>query len=121
MKKVVRYQCEWCGGEFKTPDRHICKWAPESHNCLSCVHRGKFVEGRKGQVHPFTGECLEDPIPNAFECAACPGCCGEGGWNDFHPDWGATSINRDKHCSNWKLIDGYKGKQTFKEIEEKRR
>jgi len=36
MKKVTRYQCEFCGKEFRTPDRHECKKNPTLKNCFSC-------------------------------------------------------------------------------------
>lgn len=40
------------------------------------------------------------------------------GWNDFN--CGAVAA-AEHGCPDWKPIEGYKGKETFKEIESKRR
>lgn len=115
MKKVVRYQCEWCGKEFRTPDRHQCKWDPKWKNCLSCANRGKFVKGEapRASLDGWEG----DGISNGFECAV-HGESGQGGWNDF--DCGAVSC-AVLGCPDWKKIKGYNGKETFKKIESERR
>gem|GEM_PF-3207114 len=34
MKQVIRYQCEFCKKEFKTPDRRYCKKNPELKTAL---------------------------------------------------------------------------------------
>lgn len=68
MEQVTRYKCAWCGKEFKTPNRHLCKWDPDSHNCLSCVYRGEFV---KGEPTRQTGiDSWEEGYPAEFECFA---------------------------------------------------
>lgn len=36
MKQVIRYQCQFCKQEFKTPNRHNCKRDPKYKNCFSC-------------------------------------------------------------------------------------
>lgn len=109
MEKVTRYRCKWCGKEFKTPDRHACKWDPDAFNCLSCVHRGKFVNGEP--LNPYTG----DYTPDRFECAK-----DECGWNEFESGLPPTSVNRDRHCPSYETIPGWKGKETFKAIARKR-
>lgn len=118
MEQVVRYKCQWCGKEFKTPDRHVCKWDPDCKNCLSCKYRGKFVEG---------AHTAESTV-NGFECHCEEGnvyAVGEGGWNDFPQ--AATAYfevdfkGKERRCPDYKRIKGYKGKETFREIESQRR
>lgn len=116
MQKVIRYKCKWCGKEFKTPDRHLCRWDPGCRNCLSCKHRGKYVGGEP--VCAETGEYT----PNSFECNA--GLDGTG-WNDFpvaasaHPQYSAKGD--EIRCPDHELIEGYEGKSTFARIESERR
>lgn len=117
MKKVIRYQCEWCGGEFKTPDKHKCRFDPKFKNCLSCANRGKFVQGESPTYHPDTLGLLDSGTSDGFDCEA-QGKAGEGGWNDF--ECGAVAA-AEHGCPDWKPIEGYKGQETFIEIEEKRR
>lgn len=38
MIQIIRYQCELCKKEFRTPNRHYCKNNPELKNCFSCKH-----------------------------------------------------------------------------------
>jgi len=38
MKEVVRYQCEFCGKDFRTPNKHQCKYDPSLKNCYTCKH-----------------------------------------------------------------------------------
>lgn len=105
MKQVTRYQCEWCGKEFKTPDRHKCRWDPCAHNCLSCRHRGKSVE-----------ELLEDSTRwLAFECPFNEDICESP--SDFSKGAVASEGN---DCPHWEILDGYKGKESFAEIERDR-
>lgn len=42
MKEVIRYQCEFCGKEFRTPNRHVCKYDPKFKNCFSCKNCIEF-------------------------------------------------------------------------------
>ena len=129
MQKVTRYKCEWCGKEFRTPDRHLCKWRPEVHNCLSCAYRGAFVKGEPARQVDF-GE-WEDGVANSFMCH-CKKCfddpkssTGQGGWNDFPS---AAYSDNEKElgsgkpicCRDWKMVPGYKGKKTYCEVESKR-
>ena len=106
MKKVTRYLCEWCGKEFKTPDRHKCRWSPEAHNCLSCKHRGKRVDDDITEYGDkwYAFECpyFEDP---------CEAPC------DFAK--GAVS-KTGNNCQHWDLMDNYKGRSTFAQIEKER-
>ncbi len=44
MKEVIRYECEYCGKDFKTPDRHQCKYDPKLKNCYTCKHNYGFEE-----------------------------------------------------------------------------
>lgn len=41
LKEVKRYNCEFCKKDFKTPDKHKCKFDPKLKNCFTCKH---FVE-----------------------------------------------------------------------------
>ena len=129
MKQVNRYRCEWCGKEFHTPNLHVCKWDPDCKNCLSCVHRGEFVDGEPDRIigSDETNDLRhEEGSPAYFECHAGEASVDYGvGWNEFPV--AATAIPRYDsegkiiHCPDHKTIRGYKGKQTFKEIEEKHR
>ena len=115
MEQVTRYRCAWCGKEFKTPDRHDCKWDPDAHNCLSCVHRGKYHPESVLDFDPQTGE--KDSLPAGFECA-----CEWDDWCSFDGGFGrhAASVNHEKHCPDYKTVHGWKGKATFREIEQRR-
>lgn len=58
MIPVTRYQCEYCKKEFKTPNRHYCKFDPKLKNCLSCKHMNgwEYVEdewGRTIEGYPY--------------------------------------------------------------------
>lgn len=45
MKEVTRYQCQYCKKDFKTPDKHHCKFNPELKNCFTCKHLKDWIEG----------------------------------------------------------------------------
>lgn len=113
MTKVDRYRCEWCGKEFRTPDRHRCKWDADAHNCLSCKHRGEYVAGESATFDPFTLGVVDEGKAARFKCPYYDG----GGGNDF--DCGATSPNGNG-CEHWQLVEGYRGKRSFVEIKTKR-
>ena len=106
MEAVTRYRCRWCGKEFRTPDRHICKYDPDFRNCLSCKFRGAFVEG-KPERHVGFGK-LEDGVPSGFMCEKDP--CGrepgQGWWNDI-PD--ACSMKLSRSCPDYETADRFKG------------
>lgn len=111
MEKVIRYRCKWCGREFRTPDRHCCRFDPDAKNCLSCAYVGKFDEGEPSRGHPSMPGYDEGVAPS-FECACGHG--GGGGWNSFpeavsRPD----SERTDYHCPDHKLMDGYVGSRSF--------
>lgn len=38
MKEVTRYECRFCKKDFKTPNKHQCKFRPELKNCFTCKH-----------------------------------------------------------------------------------
>lgn len=115
MTKVTRYKCAWCGHEFHTPDKHLCKFDPDCKNCLSCVHRGNYYP-----EHTEPGgqgiNVGSDYFPPSFYCKALGYVC-EGGLNDF-PE-AVTNIPASERngcvCSLWRLIPNYKGVETFKE------
>ena len=44
MKEVVRYQCEFCGKDFRTPNKHQCKYDPSLKNCYTCKHCEGWVK-----------------------------------------------------------------------------
>ena len=102
MEKVERYRCRWCGREFKTPDRHLCRFDPDAHNCLSCIFRGDCVS-----------DCHEggDYFPKSFHCAIHD-CIQEGGLNDF-PEAVSPTVAGTVKCDDWKMIEGWKGKETY--------
>lgn len=85
MEKVIRYQCEHCKKEFKTPNRHYCKMNPELKNCFTCKHLKGWEDGR---------------------------CIGEGEWLPRYPNcasevgegWDLEIIKDRKYdmqCSEW--------------------
>ena len=39
MKKVIKWLCEHCGKEFKTPDKHFCRKDPVNKSCASCGNK----------------------------------------------------------------------------------
>lgn len=124
MTQVARYVCRWCGQEFRTPDRHVCKWDTDCRNCLSCRHRGMFVKGEP--TRPVGFGTWEEGCASGFVCNRDGGPFepGEGGLNDFpyaqsaHP--GRTPDGRELRCKDHVLIEGYEGKKTYARIERER-
>ena len=88
MKKVTRYQCEFCKKDFKTPDRHYCKMNPELKNCFTCKHLKGWLESEDG-VDVGVGIL---PYPNYPDRAA-----DVDGW-DIEEIKGA---NYNMQCSEW--------------------
>lgn len=90
MKKVTRYQCGFCKKDFKTPDRHYCKFDPELKNCFTCKHLKGWHEGEIVNVGfgPYNGPSE----PNYPDCAVdCDG-------------WDIEAIkgcNYNMQCSGW--------------------
>lgn len=105
MLKVTRYKCAWCGEEFRTPDKHDCKFDPDKRNCLSCRHVcGTFlVRGDKlnGEGDTVFFQCRKH---GKDEC-------------DLSND---ISVLHADHwrgdCPQYELADGYAGKETYKRI-----
>ena len=122
MKKVVRYECKWCGHLFRTPNRHKCRFDPAWHNCLSCAHCGKFeTVTEEDWSKPFN--CVSDGVFAPHEITTMGFHCnhddigvGEGGYNDFPTACGQTK------CPDWELLPGYTGTKSFakhqRELEE---
>lgn len=44
LKPVLRYQCEFCKQEFRTPNRHNCKMNPVFKNCFTCENLKGWLE-----------------------------------------------------------------------------
>ena len=65
MKAVTRYQCQFCKKDFKTPDRHYCKFNPELRNCFTCKNLKGWEQGEEGSFE--WGVCKE---PNYPDCAS---------------------------------------------------
>ncbi len=98
MRKVTRYQCQFCKKDFKTPDRHYCKKNPELKNCFTCKHL-------KGWDEDFVyGEYTRTPWP---DCAA-----GVDGW-DIET---IKEVNYDMQCEKWEQ-GKYDWRKDFKEYE----
>lgn len=55
MKKVIRFECEFCEKLFKTPDRHKCKYDPKFKNCYSCGHNEGWDENRDDEDYRHSG------------------------------------------------------------------
>lgn len=106
MKKVTRYLCKWCGREFRTPDRHDCKWNPGKRNCLSCVHQcGTF------SVEEDAGDGFQTAIFPYFQCDVL-------GKDESDSTNNLTEIHLNEWkgcCDSYETVPGYKGKETFKE------
>jgi len=103
MEQVTRYRCGWCGKEFRTPDRHECRWDPDAHNCLSCKHRG-------GRAHEVLGAGYDDWW--AFECPFFDDPC------EAPCDFAKGAVDAcGNGCPHWELQDGYKGKKSFAKME----
>lgn len=65
MKPVTRYQCQYCKKDFKTPDKHYCKFNPVLRNCFTCKHLKGWNEGEQyGSEEGYWKEPNE-PICNA--------------------------------------------------------
>ena len=127
MEKVVRYRCKWCGREFRTPNRHKCRFNPSNRCCLSCKHCGKFASFEEENWN-VPAECIADGVfaqptitIKGFRCLKDATKdhkvvyeVGEGGYNDFpYAIYGAMSDGRG--CPDWEIIDGYCGTRTFAE------
>lgn len=82
MKKVVRYQCELCKKEFRTPNRHKCKFRPELKNCFTC----KNFNGWNNDSGFDVG--IEPPYPDCEHCE----------------DWNIETIKQAEYnmqCEHW--------------------
>jgi len=88
MKQVIRYECEYCGNYFATPDRHKCKYNPALKNCFSCKHLKGWLESDEG-IDVGIGVIQAPNYPN---CAA-----DMFGWNIKV----IKSLHYDMQCSRW--------------------
>lgn len=103
MKEVIRYQCEFCKKDFKTPNRHYCKMNPKLKNCFTC----KFLKGWTndssdydiGTPAPYP-ECMADEDPS---------------WNDWNLET-IKEVNYDMQCEKWEQ-GKYDWRKDFKEYE----
>lgn len=89
MKEVIRYQCEFCKKEFKTPDKHYCKFNPELKNCFSCKHHCGWEDSEDG-VDVGIGFIYNPPYPSCN--------------NDGADDWDIETIKQVKYnmqCEKW--------------------
>ena len=59
MKKVTRYQCEFCKEDFKTANRHNCKKNPKLKNCFTCKHLNGWNNDEQ-EFPPFP-DCAAQP------------------------------------------------------------
>lgn len=125
MTKVTRYKCRWCGREFRTSNRHKCRFNPAYRSCLSCKHCGKF-DSFEEEDWNVPAECVADGVfrqpiitIKGFRCLRdAPNGgkgvyeVGEGGYNDFpYAVYGAISDGRG--CVDWEIMEGYIGSKTF--------
>lgn len=67
MKEVTRYQCKFCKKDFKTPNRHYCKFNPALKNCFTCKHLKGWESGEQydggyeyPQWEPNHPDCTSD-------------------------------------------------------------
>ncbi|SCG82692.1 hypothetical protein DW1_1119 [Proteiniborus sp. DW1] len=104
MKEVTRYQCQFCKKDFKTPDRHQCKFNPELKNCFTCKNLKGWNEGEEYSFGEWYGR-----EPNIPDCVAIP--------PDMQ-DWNIESIkntNYNMQCEKWKQ-GKYDWSQDYEEI-----
>ena len=60
MKRLIRYQCEYCKKLFATPDRHNCKYNPLHKNCYTCANnKGFFKEEDSDGFSRIYRYCVE--------------------------------------------------------------
>lgn len=88
MEKVVRYNCKFCGKDFRTPDKHHCKKNPELKNCFTCKHLKGWEESEDNGEYGY--EYYKEP--NYPDCAA-----DMDGWNIED----IKSANYDMQCDKW--------------------
>lgn len=88
MKEVIRYQCEYCSKEFKTPDRHNCKRDPAKKNCYTC-------QNNQGWEVDTSDEFSRRIIYPTCELAADEGIDAEFLYN----------IDYDLQCENYKQLE----------------
>jgi hypothetical protein len=90
MKQVIRYQCEYCKKEFKTPDRHICRKKPELKNCYTCEHwLRQFVISTSWNGDEYRESCSPEEACQIDGCYAQEAfeIMREKGWQLDCPDW----------------------------------
>lgn len=91
MKKVTRYQCQFCKKDFKTPDRHQCKKDPKLKNCFTC----RNLKGWLGRDYEVGDLALQyPPYP---DCAAGTEDPEEGGWDIGQ----MKNQGYNMQCSKW--------------------
>lgn len=86
MKEVTRYECQFCKKDFKTPNRHECKFNPELKNCFTCKYLKGWVEGEKDYHHGYWN-------PNYPDCDVNEG-----------DHWDIEQIKDNKYdmqCESW--------------------
>lgn len=117
MKKVIRYECPWCGKLFKTPNRHQCKFDPANRNCLSCRHCGAFgrsIEEDWERDFECVGDGLFRPrevVTMGFRCERDGTDVGEGGFNDFPV--AVSLLHQGRGCRDWEMLPDYTGTKSF--------
>lgn len=92
MKQVTRYQCQYCKKDFRTPDKHYCKFNPKLKNCFTCKNLKGWEEGEIEEIHTHWGGVDSRKMPNTPDCAK--GCDG----------WDIEQIKGDSYdmqCSQW--------------------
>lgn len=71
MKEVTRYECQYCKKDFKTPNRHECKFNPVLKNCFTCKYLKCWDDGEDySEGYDYNRE------PNFPNCVA-----GVDGWD----------------------------------------
>lgn len=91
MKEVTRYECQFCKKDFKTPDKHHCKFNPELRNCFTCKYLKGWLQSEEHYDYG-TGYGQE---PNYPDCTAIS--------TDMQ-DWNIESIKNENYnmqCSEW--------------------
>lgn len=66
MKEVTRYQCKHCKKDFRTPNKHYCKFNPELKNCFTCKHSKGWLDGEETNGYyyrePNYPDCIADGL-----------------------------------------------------------
>lgn len=105
MEQVIRYKCPYCGKEFKTANRHKCKYNPEFKNCYTCDNnKGFYLETIEKYHAEYTEERDEVFVDCEFEMFEDP----------------VYKMGKDMQCESYVYCGGRWTNNKYKEEREKK-